>query len=105
MAVNDESERATIKASLQKFYDSSVYTLLKNGVEHRFELEFNYENKTGFIDFIYYDKEKEGWVIVDFKTGYESEEKISQYQEQLDFYKNAMEALAYKIVDTQLLWL
>jgi ATP-dependent exoDNAse (exonuclease V) beta subunit len=78
---------------------------LESGVEHRFELEFNHEGKRGFIDLLYYDKEKEGWIIVDFKTGVESEEKINQYQEQLDFYKNVMEALEYKIVDTQLLWL
>jgi len=105
MGVYEEQDIASIKKSLQKFYDSAIYTLLESGVAHRFELEFNHEGKTGFIDFLYYDQEKEGWVIVDFKTGYESEEKISQYQEQLDFYKNVMEALAYKIVDTQLLWL
>ena len=105
MSIYEESDRAAVRSSLQKFYDSSIYTLLKSGVEHRFELEFNHEGKTGFIDFLYYDKEKEGWVIVDFKTGQVSEEKISKYQEQLDFYKNVMEALEYNIVDTQLLWL
>jgi ATP-dependent exoDNAse (exonuclease V) beta subunit len=105
MGVYDEEDRISVKKSLKKFYESTIYALLESGVEHRFELEFNHEGKTGFIDLLYYDKEKEGWVIVDFKTGYESKEKISQYQEQLDFYKNVMEALEYKIVDTQLLWL
>jgi ATP-dependent exoDNAse (exonuclease V) beta subunit len=105
MGVHEEQDRTSVKKSLQKFYESAIYTLLESGVEHRFELEFNHEGKTGFIDFLYYDQEKEGWVIVDFKTGVESEEKISQYQEQLDFYKNVMEVLEYKIVDTQLIWL
>ena len=90
---------------MQKFNESTVYSLLQNSVEHHFELEFNHEGKTGFIDFIYFDPEKEGWVIVDFKTGTESEEKNSKYQEQLTFYKEVMESLEYKIVDTQLLWL
>jgi len=38
-------------------YKSDVYKLLDNGVEHHFELEFNVDGKTGFIDFIYFDKD------------------------------------------------
>ena len=98
-------QREAIVKSMQAFYKSDVYAKLQEGTEHNFELEFNHEGKTGFIDFLYYDKEKEGWVIVDFKTGTESTGKNDKYQEQLDFYKEVMENLNYKIVDTQLLWL
>jgi ATP-dependent exoDNAse (exonuclease V) beta subunit len=68
-------------------------------------LEFNDEGKTGFIDFLYFDTAKEGWVIVDFKTGIETKDKNIKYQEQLDFYQTVLQNLGYKIVDTQLLWL
>ena len=105
MAVFDDGQREAIEKSMQAFYKSDVYVKLKEGTEHNFELEFNVEGKTGFIDFLYFDREKEGWVIVDFKTGVESTEKNEKYQEQLNFYKEVMENLNYKIVDTQLLWL
>ena len=60
----------------------------------------------GFIDFVYFDVSRDGWVIVDFKTGKESEDKNSKYQEQLDFYQAVMEGLAEgKVVETRLLWL
>jgi ATP-dependent exoDNAse (exonuclease V) beta subunit len=74
-------------------------------VEHKFELEFNYEDKKGFIDFIYYDKQKDGWVIVDFKTGKESKEKNNKYQEQLDFYKEVMQDIGYAVCETKILWI
>jgi ATP-dependent exoDNAse (exonuclease V) beta subunit len=90
---------------MKRFYESDVYTLLQNGVEHRFELEFNDDNKTGYIDFIYFDAVKDGWVIVDFKTGSQSEDKKNKYQEQLDFYQRVMEKLGYKVSQTHLLWL
>jgi ATP-dependent exoDNAse (exonuclease V) beta subunit len=105
MMIFEPEQREVIIKNMNNFYKSYVYRLLQDGVKHKFELGFSIDGKTGFIDFLYYDKEKEGWIIVDFKTGYESKEKISQYQKQLDFYKNVMEALEYKIVDTQLLWL
>jgi len=62
-------------------------------------------NKTGFIDFIYFDKKSNGWVIVDFKTGERSKEKTMKYQNQLDFYTDVMRKIGYKIVDAKLLWL
>jgi len=104
VGIHDKEEQASIVKSMKNFYASDVYTLLKAGVSHRFELEFNFEGKTGFIDFIYYDKSKEGWVIVDFKTGNESKDKTVKYQEQLDFYKTVMEKLGYAVVDMRLLW-
>lgn len=101
----DPLQRERIIKNMNSFYKSEIYELLKNGVDHHFELEFNHEGKTGFIDFIYFDKEKNGWFIVDFKTGLETDEKNDKYQKQLGFYQEVMEHLDYEIVDTRLLWL
>ena len=105
MMIFDKEERQAITQNMQAFYKSDIYQLLKDGVEYHFELEFNVDGKTGFIDFIYFDKEKDGWAIVDFKTGSETDAKNTKYQEQLDFYKNIVETLGYKEVYTRLLWL
>jgi len=104
-AIFDESDRTKIKESMGKFYQSDVYELLKANVEHRFELEFNIDNKTGFIDFIYFDKDNDAWVIVDFKTGIATKEKEDKYQDQLDFYTEIMTSLGYKTIDAKLLWI
>jgi ATP-dependent exoDNAse (exonuclease V) beta subunit len=101
----DTSARESVINNMNTFYKSDIYRLLKDGVEHRFELEFNVDDKTGFIDFIYFDREQDGWVIVDFKTGKQTDEKNNKYQEQLEFYKKIMQDMGYKIVDTKLLWL
>ena len=105
MMIHDSSQRETIVTHMGNFYKSNIYKLLSDGVEHHFELEFITEDETGFIDFIYYDVEKNGWVIIDFKTGTETEDKKINYQKQLDFYTDLMETLDYKIVDSMLLWL
>ena len=105
MAVFDTKQREAVMSSMKCFYESNVYTVLHNGDTHHFELEFNDDGKTGFIDFLYLDTQKEGWVIVDFKTGSETKDKNMKYQNQLDFYQDVMEKLGYKIVDTSLLWL
>jgi len=105
MMIFETSQRESIIKNMNNFYNSDVYGLLKNGAKHRFELEFNVDDKTGFIDLIYFDKESDGWVIVDFKTGRETDEKNSKYQQQLDFYQNVVEILGYKVVDARLLWL
>lgn len=99
-----ETEKLKILNSIEKFKTSDVYKLLKDGVEHRFELEFNYQNKTGFIDLIYYDKERAGWVIVDFKTGQQSEEKVKYYQTQLEFYEGVLNDIDMNTVDKKILW-
>ncbi len=101
----DNNHREKIIQNMQSFYQTDIFQLLQDKVEHHFELEFNVDDKTGFIDFIYFDKEKNGWIIVDFKTGYESEEKNSKYQTQLEFYENIMSDLGYKVTDTRLFWL
>ena len=105
MMIFDKEDRQAITKNMRSFYMSDVYQLLKNGVEYHFELEFNVDGKTGFIDLIYFDKEQDGWVIVDFKTGSETDAKNKKYQEQLDFYKNIVETLGCKVVDAKLLWL
>ena len=101
----DITDRVKIISNMQVFYTSDVYDLLKNGVEHHFELEFNTDGKTGFIDFIYFNKVKDGWVIIDFKTGIGDINKNKKYQEQLDFYEEVMIKLGYKVVGSELLWL
>lgn len=101
----DPLQRKQIADNMDKFYKSEIYSLLVNGVQHQFELEFNHEGKTGFIDFIYYDKEKNGWVIVDFKTAVQTNEKNDFYKKQLDFYAKVINDLEYKVVDTKLLWI
>ncbi|MGB3751194.1 MAG: UvrD-helicase domain-containing protein [Arcobacteraceae bacterium] len=101
----DTDQREQIFKNMQNFYNSDIYRLLKDGVEHRFEMEFNVDDKIGFIDFIYYDESKNGWVIVDFKTGKETQEKNLHYQKQLNFYRDVIERLEYRVVDTFVLWL
>lgn len=105
MMIFETKQRKVIIENMNSFYKSDVYELLRNGVEHQFELEFNVDEKTGFIDFIYFDKKNNGWVIVDFKTGKESDDKSCKYQKQLDFYTNVMTQLGYNITNSRLLWL
>ena len=105
MLILDEVDREKVVKSMDVFYASDIYKLLINNIEHKFELEFNYNGKIGFIDFIYYNKEKAGWVIVDFKTGNRTEEKEVLYREQLNFYTTVMEELNYVVVDSFILWL
>ena len=105
MMIFEPIQRKSIIENMDIFYKSDIYELLRNQVEHQFELEFNVGNKTGFIDFIYYDKDRDGWVIVDFKTGIETEEKNKKYKKQLDFYQDIVKGHGYKVVETKLLWL
>jgi len=105
MMIFETSRREAIINNMDSFYKSDIYGLLKNGAEHRFELEFNVDGKTGFIDFIYFDKENDAWTIVDFKTGNETDEKNTKYQEQLDFYQDVVKTLGYKVGGARLLWL
>ena len=105
MMILETKQRKSIIANMNSFYKSDVYELLNDGVEHHFELEFNVDCKTGFIDFIYFDKEHNGWIIVDFKTGVETDEKNKKYQGQLDFYRDVVVSLGYRVIDARLLWL
>lgn len=100
----EENEQNKIKNSIEKFKSSNVYKLLKSGVEHRFELEFNYQDKKGFIDLVYFDKDKSGWIIVDFKTGIKSPEKEEKYQKQLEFYEEVLNDIGMSVVGKEILW-
>src|SRR5574344_2468784 len=100
----EENEQLKIKNSIERFKSSNVYKLLKSGVEHRFELEFNYQDKTGFIDLVYFDKDKAGWMIIDFKTGTKSNEKEEAYQKQLEFYEEVLNNIGLSVVGKEILW-
>ena len=100
----EETEQNKIKNSIERFKSSNVYKLLKSGVEHRFELEFNYQDKKGFIDLVYFDNEKAGWVIIDFKTGIKSQEKEEKYQKQLEFYEEVLSNIGENVVGKEILW-
>ena len=105
MMILDDTKRETVISNMKNFYKSEIYDLLKTGVKHHFELEFNTGDKVGFIDFIYFDEKKDGWVIVDFKTGTQTKDKDIKYQKQLEFYKEVMVESSFNIVDLKLLWL
>lgn len=100
----EENEQIKIKNSIDKFKNNYVFMLLKSGVEHRFELEFNYQDKTGFIDLVYFDESKAGWVIIDFKTGFKSQEKEEKYHKQLSFYEEVLSDIGMKIIDKKIFW-
>ena len=100
----EKNEQLKIKSSIENFKNSDVYKLLKLGVKHRFELEFNYQDKNGFIDLVYFDKDKAGWVIIDFKTGIKSQEKEEKYQKQLEFYEEVLRDIGENVVGKEILW-
>ena len=100
----EENEQQQIKNSIENFKRSDVYQLLKSGVEYRFELEFNYQDKKGFIDLVYFDKDKAGWVIIDFKTGIKSQDKEEKYQKQLEFYEKVLSDIDMSVVGKEILW-
>jgi len=105
MQVFDAKEREQIKMSMARFYESEVYEVLSQGAKHHFELEFNEGDMTGFIDLVYLDKARNGWLIVDFKTGEKTAEKEETYQKQLDFYAGVMKRSGVDVVEMRLLWL
>ena len=105
MEVFDPKERASVRQSLRNFYDSELYGILHSGTEHYFEKAFAYGTKRGVIDLIYYDGERKGWMIVDFKTGTQSKEKEAHYQKQLEFYEEAMREMGFPVAGSGLLWL
>jgi ATP-dependent exoDNAse (exonuclease V) beta subunit len=53
---------------------------------------------------VYFDQEKDGWVIVDFKTGTPSKEKEQGYQKQLEFYERVLVDSGLGVVGKELLW-
>ena len=69
------------------------------------QVEGGMARKNGFIDHVYFDEVKGGWVIVNFKMGKPTDEKEAKYQEQLDFYRGVLEAQGERVIETRLLWL
>ena len=102
--IQEEAQNA-LDTSIEAFLQSDVYRVLKTGVAHRFEHPFEVEGKKGIIDLIYYDALASGWVIVDFKSGTPTQEKLHTYDAQLCFYRESLNALGYVVADTTLLWL
>lgn len=102
--INEDTHKTQIINAIEAFLNSDVHVKLKSGVEHKFELEFNTPDKRGFIDLVYFDEDKNGWVIVDFKTGKKTEDKELQYQEQLNFYENVLVQSGLSVVGNRLLW-
>ncbi len=105
MEIYEQKDKDNISNYMDRFYQSEVFSQLENGADHRFELEFHLENKKGFIDLLYFDASKNGWIIVDFKTGKETQEKREKYNTQLNFYKDIAKEINIEVVDAQLLWL
>ena len=102
--IDTEDEKRQIEKSIAKFIKSDLHVKLKSGAEHKFELEFHTQEKRGFIDLVYFDQEKDGWVIVDFKTGTPSKEKERDYHKQLEFYESVLVENGYSVVGKGLLW-
>ncbi len=102
--IEEEAEKTQIKNSIEKFLNSALHVKLKSGAKHKFELDFHTQEKRGFIDLVYFDEEKDGWIIVDFKTGTATKEKEQSYQKQLEFYENVLVENGYSVVGKELLW-
>ena len=102
--IADEEDKKKIIISIEMFKSSDIYQLLKSAVEHRFELEFNYKDKTGFIDLVYFDEDNNGWIIIDFKTGIKTAEKEIHYEKQLEFYEEVLREIGMEVVGKRILW-
>ncbi len=100
----DETEQTNIKTAIENFKNTDAYKAIQNGAKHYFELEFHDEHTRGFIDLLYFDKENNGWVIADFKTGQKSNETELKYQEQLDFYEKVLSESGLSVVKKEILW-
>jgi ATP-dependent exoDNAse (exonuclease V) beta subunit len=101
----DASNINKFKISLDKFKNSDVYLKIKNNKNVYFELGFENNEQKGFIDLLFFDGNKNGWVIIDFKTGIFSKEKEDKYLEQLEFYKEFLEKNGKNVIEMRLLWL
>lgn len=100
----EEVEQEKIKTAITNFKNTDAYKAILNGSKHYFELEFHDEEKRGFIDLVYFDKEKDGWVIADFKTGNKSDEVELKYQSQLNFYEKVLLECDLNVVKKEILW-
>lgn len=73
-------------------FDKDIISILKQADEIYSELPFSYnENNNiynGIIDLLY--KKDNKWVIVDYKTNFDSKELDKKYENQLEAYKKAL---------------
>ena len=108
--------KAKIKQYLENFKNTDIYKALKSGAEHHFEIELNmFKDNTqtqGIIDLVYFDKEKDGWIIVDFKSNNISKEKDlmqfakdNGYDKQLNTYEELCKDKDINVVGKVLLFL
>ncbi len=115
-AIFDEKIKEKIKEYLDNFKTTDTYKQLKSGVKYHFELElhsFRDEIHTqGIIDLVYFDKEMDGWVIVDFKSNNIKDKKDliafakeSEYDKQLSVYQELCELKDMKVIRKLLLFL
>lgn len=110
--IDSEGQNRVFKA-LDGFLDSEVYQILKSGTKAYFELPFDNGKQHGYIDLVYFDEKKQGWVIVDFKTtalrGRNEEDVIIEhgYDKQLDFYAGFVESVMGEgsVVGKEICWL
>ena len=98
--ITDKSDKDKVYQLIENFRNSESYEKLLKSRKKYFEFPFEVSDSRGAIDLLFYDEEREGWIIVDFKTG-----KEHDYSYQLNEYKNAMESLGLNIIDTQVLYL
>ena len=88
-----------VRKKLEAFKKSPTCEALRKAKEAHFEFNFEIKGRTGRIDCLYRDEEGR-WVVVDFKTGEERD-----HSEQLEAYKEALEAMGMKPVETRVEYL
>ncbi|WP_459883541.1 UvrD-helicase domain-containing protein [Caminibacter profundus] len=85
-----------IKEKINNFKNSQTYKELKKADDVIFEMPYVYNNEEKRVDLIYkYDNK---WILVDFKTGKESE----KYQDQINTYKDELNKLGIAIDEVRL---
>ncbi len=115
-SIFEEDAKEKIKRYINNFKNTTTYKALQNGAEHHFEMELNIykEDKQtqGIIDLVYFDKEKDGLMIVDFKSNNISKikdlvqyAKENEYVKQLDTYEELCEDKDMRVVGKVLLFL
>ncbi len=112
-----ESFKHNIIQMSRNFLSTTHYKKLKEGAEAYFEYDFSINHKgqqiQGCIDLFYFDKEANGWVIVDFKTtllkGKDPQTVIqeNEYDVQLELYHVFISTVvgAENVISKDICWL
>jgi ATP-dependent exoDNAse (exonuclease V) beta subunit len=105
--IDDITLQEDVKRLSRNFKNTPIYGILRSGAQHLFEYHFDEYiagvRCIGSIDMVYFDNKRDGWVIVDFKSGQERENH--GYDSQLDFYRRVLESKNLNVLDAQLCWL